>query len=176
MARFKDPNFVAAAFQPYLQPGEQLRNIAFGVKQPSMWAMLPLFILAILPGAIATALLTKEYVVALTDRRVIVLRFKGSQIEVQEVLEYALNHHAPAETSTGSLFTHIKINDPGKPFVAKFHRAGMPGNREQAMAIAAALSQPQYQQPYPQQQQPPYQQPYQQPQTPYQQQYPGQPQ
>lgn len=173
MARFKDPNFVAAAFHPYLQPGEQLRHIAFGVKQPSMVAMLPLFLLAIVPGAIATALLTKEYVVALTDRRVIVLRFKSSQIQVQEVLEYALNYHAPVETSTGSIFTHIKINDPAKPFVAKFHRAGMPGNREQAMAIAAALSQPQYQQQPPQQyqQQP---QPYQ-PQHPGQQ-YPGQPQ
>jgi hypothetical protein len=171
MARFKDPNFVAAAFYPYLQPGEQLRNIAFGVKQPSMALIIPLFLLAIVPGAIATALLTKEYVVALTDRRVIVLYFKGSQIQVQEVFEYALNYHAPAETSTGSIFTHIKINDPVKPFVAKFHRAGMPGNREQAMAIAAALSQPQYPQQYPpqyQQQQPP--------QPPYQGQYPGQPQ
>lgn len=173
MARFKDPNFVAAAFQPYLQPGEQLRNIAFGVKQPSMGLIIPLFLLAIVPGAIATALLTKEYVVALTDRRVIVLHFKGSQIQVQEVFEYALNYHAPVETSTGSIFTHIKVNDPAKPFVAKFHRAGMPGNREQAMAIAAALSQPQYPQQQQYQQQPPQQPPYQQP--PYQQQYPGQP-
>ena len=170
MARFKDPNFVAAAFYPYLQPGEQIRHVAFGVKQPSMALIIPLFLLAIIPGAIATALLTKEYVVALTDRRVIVLHFKGSQIQVQEVLEYALNYHAPAETSTGSLFTHIKINDPAKPFVAKFHRAGMPGNREQAMAIAAALSQPQYPQQYPPQHQ---QQP---PQQPFQQQYPGHPQ
>ena len=170
MARFKDPNFVAAAFHPYLQPGEQLRHIAFGVKQPSMWAMLPLFILAVLPGAIATALLTKEYVVALTDRRFIVLHFKGSQIQVQEIMEYPLYGHAPVETSTGSVFTHIKINDPMKPFVAKFHRLGMPGNREQAMAIAAALSQPQYQQ---QQYQQPAQQSYQPQQQ--QQQYPGQP-
>ena len=177
MARFKDPNFVAAAFQPYLQPGEQIRNVAFGVKQPNMVLIMGLFLLAILPGAIAVALLTKEYVVALTDRRVLVLHFKGSQIQVQEVLEYSLFNHAPAETSTGSIFTHIKINDPAKPFVAKFHRAGMPGNREQAMAIAAALSQPPYppqQQPYP----PQYQQQYPQQQypPPPQQQYPGQPQ
>jgi hypothetical protein len=172
MARFKDPNFVAAAFYPYLQPSEQIRNIAFGVKQPSFALIIPLYLLAIVPGAIATALLTKEYVVALTDRRVIVLRFKSSKIQVQEVFEYALNYHAPAETSTGSLFTHIRINDPAKPFVAKFHRMGMPGNREQAMAIGTALTQPQYpqqyaQQPYPQQQPPQQQQPY-------QQQYPGQ--
>jgi hypothetical protein len=176
LARFNDPNFVAAAFYPYLQPGEQLRHIAFGVKQPSMWAMLPLFILAVLPGAIATALLTKEYVVALTDRRVIVLRFKSSKIQVQEIMDYPLSGHAPVESSMGPVFAHIRINDPVKPFVAKFHRMGMPGNREQAMAIAAALSQPQYQQ---QQYQQPYQQPYQpqQPQQPQpnQQQYPGPP-
>lgn len=173
MARFNDPNFVAAAFYPYLQPGEQLRNIAFGVKQPNMLAMLPLFILAVLPGIIATTLLTKEYLVALTDRRVIVLRFKGSKIQVQEVSEYALHNHGPVQASSGPVFAHLKINDPARPFVAKFHRMGMEGNREQAMAIAAALSQPQYPQQYPpqyQQQQPPQQQP------PYQQQYPGQPQ
>ena len=173
MARFNDPNFVAAAFQPYLQPGEQIRHIAFGVKQPSMWAMLPLFILAVLPGTIATALLTKEYVVALTDRRVIVLRFKSSKIQVQEIMDYPLAGHAPVESSTGPVFAHIRINDPAKPFVAKFHRMGMPDNREQAMAIAAALGQPQYQQ------QPPYQQPYPPqpyaPQQPNQQQYPGPP-
>src|SRR3954471_12780026 len=142
MARFNDPNFVAAAFHPYLQPGEQIRAVAFGVKQPSIWAMIPLFILAVLPGAIATALLTKEYVVALTDRRVLVLRFKSSKIQVQEVSEYSLFNHAPVQASSGPVFAHIKINDPMRPFVAKFHRLGMPGNREQAMAIAGALSQP----------------------------------
>jgi len=178
LARFNDPNFVAAAFQPYLQPGEQLKNIAFGVKQPSIWAMIPLFILAVVPGAIATALLTKEYIVGLTDRRVIVLRFKSSKIQVQEIMDYPLSGHAPVESSMGSVFAHIRINDPVKPFVAKFHRMGMNGNREQAMAIAAALGQPQYQQ---QQYQQPYQpqpyqpQPPQQPQQPNQQQYPGPP-
>jgi hypothetical protein len=177
MARFKDPNFLAAAFHPYLQPGEQIRNIAFGVKQPSIALMIPLFILAVLPGIIATALLTKEYLVALTDRRVIVLHFKSSKIQVQEVFEYSLYNHAPVEASSGSVFAHLKINDPVKPFVAKFHRMGLEGNREQVMAIAAALNQPQYPQQYaqPHQQQPHQPQPSQQ--QPYQQQqYPGQPQ
>ena len=140
MARFKDPNIPAAAFQPYLEPGEQLRHWAFGVKQPNMLLMLPLFALAVLPGAIAVALLTKEYVVGLTDRRFIVLRFKGKKVEVQEVLEYPLSALPPVEASTGGLFTHIKILDPAKPFVAKFHRMGMPGNREHGMAIEAALT------------------------------------
>lgn len=141
MARFKDPNVPAAAFAPYLEPGEQLRHIAFGVKQPNMLLMLPLFFLAVLPGAIAVALLTKEYVVGLTDRRFIVLRFKGKNVSVQEVTDYRLDGQLPrVKSSTGALFTHIKIEDPAKPFVAKFHRMGMPGNREGAMAIAAALN------------------------------------
>jgi hypothetical protein len=134
MARFKDPNVPAAAFAPYLEPGEQLRNIAFGVKQPNI------FVIALTGGLIA-ALLTKEYVVGLTDRRLIVLRFKGKNVQVQEVLDYRLNGQLPpVKSSTGPVFTHIKIEDQAKPFVAKFHRMGMPGNREGAMAIAAALT------------------------------------
>jgi hypothetical protein len=177
MARFNDPNFVAAAFGPYLQPGEQIRNIAFGVKPPSMALVIPLIILGVLPGIIVM-MMTKEFVLALTDRRVLILRFKGSQIRVQEVMEYPLYNTTPVEASTGAIHAVIKINDPARPFFAKFHRAGMPGNREQAMAIAAALSQPPYQQqPYTQQyyQQYPQQYPQQQYQPPPQPQYPGQP-
>ena len=133
MARFKDPNVPAAAFTPYLEPGEQLRHVAYGVKQPHV-------LLIALTGGIITALLTKEYVIGLTDRRLLVLRFKGKNVQVQEVLDYSLSSLPPVKTSTGSLFTHIKIDDPAKPFVAKFHRLGMSGNRENAMAIAAALT------------------------------------
>ncbi|MGH9901658.1 MAG: hypothetical protein ACRD68_07580 [Pyrinomonadaceae bacterium] len=137
MARFKDAQ-VTAAFQPHLQPGEQLRHWAYGVKQPSMLLILPLYALAILPGVIAVALLTKEYVVGLTDRRFIALRVNG-KLEVQEMLEYSLNSLPTAQTSTGPLFTHINIRDAARPFVAKFHRMGMPNNREHSMAMAAAL-------------------------------------
>jgi hypothetical protein len=135
MARFKDPNVPAAAFAPYLEPGEQLRNIAYGVKQPHI------LVLA-LSGGLISALLTKEYVIGLTDRRFIVLRFKGKSVQVQEVLDYRLDNgqRPPIKASTGPIFTHIKIEDPTKPFVAKFHRMGMPGNREGAMAIASALT------------------------------------
>ena len=44
MARFKDPQIPAAAFAPYLEPGEQLQHWAYGVKQPSMAIILPLLI------------------------------------------------------------------------------------------------------------------------------------
>lgn len=133
MARFNDPKVPTAAFTPYLQPGEQLKYCAYGVKQPNI-------LLILLTGTIAAALMTKEYVIGLTDRRFIVLRFKSKNVNVEEMLEYPLSSLPPVQASTGGLFTHIKIVDPAKPFVAKFHRMGMPGNREHGMAIEAALT------------------------------------
>ncbi len=137
MARFKDEP-VRAALEAQLQPGEQLQYYAFGVKQPNMGLVILLLCLAILPGVIAVALLTKEYVIGLTDRRLIVLRVGGG-VKVKEVSEYALGDLRGVKTSTGSLFTHIAIAGP-VPFSAKFHRMGMKTNREQAMAIAGVLS------------------------------------
>jgi hypothetical protein len=138
MAKLNDTT-VPAAFQPYLEPGEQLKHWGFGVKQPNMLLMIPLFLLGILPGAIAVALLTKNYVAGLTDRRFIVLRFSG-KLNVKEIMEYRLNNLPQVEASTGPIFTVIKIHDAQKPFVAKFHRMGMPNNRAHAMAMAAALT------------------------------------
>ncbi|MFL6227819.1 MAG: hypothetical protein ACJ741_03460, partial [Pyrinomonadaceae bacterium] len=95
MARFKDPNVPAAAFMPYLEPGEQLRYIAYGVKQPNI-------LMIALTGGLISALLTKEYVIGLTDRRLIVLRFKGKNVSVQEVMDYRLGGHLPpVKASTG---------------------------------------------------------------------------
>ena len=76
----------------------------------------------------------------LTDRRFLVLRFRSSRIDVQEVLAWRLEALPPVTTSTGSVFTHIRVNDPAKPFVAKFHRLGTPENRPEAMAIAEGLA------------------------------------
>ena len=138
MGRYSDEQ-VTSTLQQYLQPGERLLHWGYGVKQPSMAIILPLYLLAVLPGAIATAMLTKEYIVGLTDRRFLVLRVKG-KINVLEVMEYSPPITPPVEASTGALFTHIKINSPDKPFVAKFHRLGMPNNRQHLMAIEAALT------------------------------------
>lgn len=140
MARFNDPNIPAAAFTPYLKPGEQLRHWAYGVKQPNLLLILPLFAIGVLPGVIAVALLTKEYVVGVTDQRFIVLLFKGKKLEIKEVADYPLSSLPPVKASTGPIFTHIKILDPAKPFVGKFHRLGMPGNREHGMAIESTLT------------------------------------
>jgi len=138
MARYKDP-VVTEALSKQLHPGEQLQHWAYGVKQPPMGLIFLLVLLAILPGLIAVALLTKEYVVGLTSHRLLILRVKGGKCQVLEVTEYSRGNLPPAKTSTGGLFTHITLADPQKPFYAKFHRMGMPQNREHAMAIASAL-------------------------------------
>lgn len=138
MARFKD-EAVQEVLKAQLEPGEELKHWAYGVKQPNVLLIFGLYLLAILPGVIAVALLTKEYVVGLTNRRFIVLRVNGS-LKVQEVLEYSLASLPPVKASTGALFTHIRIDDPQKPFIAKFHRLGMPKNREHTMAMEAVLS------------------------------------
>jgi len=138
VARFKNEQIMIDALKPHLGAGEVVRHVAFGVKQPAIGLILLLYALAVLPGIIATALLTKEYVIGLTDRRLIVLRFSG-RLNVREVVPYDLSRLPPVKTSTGGLFTHIKIDSSEKPFVAKFHRLGMANNREHAMAIADVL-------------------------------------
>lgn len=139
MARYQDA-IVTNALGQQLQPGEQLYHWAYGVKQPPIWLIILLMCLAVLPGAIAVALMTKEYVIGLTSQRLIVLQVSGGRARVITRWDYWRAQMPPAQTSTGALFTHIKIKDPQKPFVAKFHRMGMPNNRPHAMAIAAALA------------------------------------
>lgn len=138
MARYKD-EVVVNAITPHLHEGEQVVNYAYGVKQPHFGLIVGLMCLAILPGIIAVALLTKEYVVALTDRRFIVLRVKGGKAEVKEVLEYDRASMPPVEAKTGGIFTHIRVRDEAKPFVAKFHRMGMKENRRHCQEIEASL-------------------------------------
>ena len=139
MPRPDDKN-VPAAFAPHLHPGETLKFYGYGVKQPPVILIVFLMLLAVLPGIIATALLTRHYLIGLTDKRFLVLHINsmGNQ-GVKEVLEYALPLQG-VRASTGPLFTHIRIDDPAKPFVAKFHRLGMKTNREHTMAIASALT------------------------------------
>ncbi len=140
MRQFTRPSDAAAVLQPHLEAGETLRHWASGVRQPSVWLLLPLAALGIVPAVVAAFLLTKDYVVGLTDRRFVVLRMGASGTEPAEVFAYDLAALPPVTASTGPLFTHIRVQDPAQPFAAKFNKAGMPGNREHAAAIAAALT------------------------------------
>lgn len=131
---YKDEN-MPALFAPHLQPGEQLVNWAYGVKQPNIFIIL----IAVLTLNILTYILTKHYVVGMTNMgRVIVLQMGGGTVKA--VQPYVLGQVSGVRTSTGPIFTHISIAGP-VPWVAKFHRMGMKQNREHSQAIAAALQQ-----------------------------------
>lgn len=135
---FKDSD-LRAAVEPHLEENEQLKHCAFGVKQPNILLIVLLCLLALLPGLIAIVLLTMNYIVALTDRRFLVLRFKG-KLNVVEISEYPLESMPEVAGNTGPIFTHIRIKDAQQPFVAKFHRAGTKANRAESSAIVAALA------------------------------------
>ena len=142
MAKLNDER-IQAAFEPYLHEGEELRYWAFGVKQPNIFLLIFLIALVILPGLIAVLFLTKNYIIGLTDKRFLVLQIKGgSNAAVKQIIEYSLDdvHGMTVKTSTGGLFTHIRIEDATRPFVAKFHRAFSKNNRPHAMAISEAIA------------------------------------
>ena len=134
MAVYKDED-VPPIFAPHLNPGEQLVNFAFGVKQPHI--LLIFLFIATIGGIIAVFLMTKNYLVGLTTHgRVVVLQMSGKTVKA--VTAYQLGQTQGVKTSTGAIFTHIKIAGP-TPFVAKFHRMGMKNNRQHSVAIASAL-------------------------------------
>ena len=123
-------------FVPHLKEGEAVQHVAFGVKQPNI-------LLIILTGTIAAFLLTKNFFIATTDARLIVLQVKGlTKLETKGVTEYSLDELKGADvaTSTGPLFTKIKVNVAGKPFAAKCHRAFSDFNRPNAIAICETIS------------------------------------
>ena len=128
-------------FAPYLN-GEELTHWAYGIKQPNLLLICGLIALGIIPGVIAVFLLSKNYMVGWTGSRFIVLQVNSKMTDVKQVTEYdaAQLKSMKSSTSTGSLFTHIKIKDDKKPFVAKFHRAFSKMNRPNAMAIGEALT------------------------------------
>jgi hypothetical protein len=130
---------VCKVLETYLEEGETQDHWDFGVKQPNIFLVIFLFCLAILPGIIGTALLTKYYLVGLTKKRFIVVQFSG-KLNPKEMTEYKLGQTGAVIRSIGGLFTHINIEDKEKQFVAKFHRMGMKNNRDHSNSIAKLLN------------------------------------
>lgn len=133
MARFNDTN-VPNAIRPYLQAGETLKHWAYGVKQPNLVLIAGLIALAILPGLLAVHFLTKNYIVAITDRRLIILSF-ARKLKIKEVKTYPIDQLPTAAASVGPIFTHLRLKDSKSSFYSKFHRMGMPNNRMHSLAI-----------------------------------------
>ena len=102
--------------------------------------MVPLFALAVVPGVIATQMLTKNYIIGLTDKRLIVLQVKSiANAELKALTEYTYGE-LKGSYKAGKLFTHITIDSADKPFKAKFHRMFSQGNREHAQAIGEVVA------------------------------------
>lgn len=141
MAKLTDDK-IKLAFEQYLQGEENLKYWAFGVKQPNIFLIVLLLALFILQGIIAVFWLTKNYLIALTDNNLLVLEVASiSNVNVKKHTEYSLSElSGKVSTSTEILFTKIKIDDPAKPFEAKFHRAFSKNNRPHAMAISEAIT------------------------------------
>lgn len=135
-----DADSIPRIFAPHLEVGEELEHFAYGIRQPHFAVVALLLCLAVLPGLLIVAYLTRGYLVGKTSRRIVVLEVSGKG-EVRRTIEYALDefHGARVETSSGANLTRVRVDIPDKAFAAKFHRAFAPFNRAGALAIAAAV-------------------------------------
>jgi hypothetical protein len=98
------------------------------------------------PGYFVVGLLTHHYVMALTDRRLIVARVKGGLLQIsfepKVVKAYSFEELAalPIETAVSPKVARISIGDPmTPPLCIKFRRGASPGNRANTEAMAVAL-------------------------------------
>ncbi|HEY1263779.1 MAG TPA: FHA domain-containing protein [Terriglobales bacterium] len=145
MARLKDSE-IRAVVEKQMMPGEQFQQAGVAISIPGgNWMYLL--------GAIFVALFQRWFVVGLTDRRLLLLRYKG-RLNVQEVREWDLDRVPPVKIKEGPINIRMDIQDPASPIVLKFHRAAISGNRPSAIAIGNALkrpanSAPRYESPYP---------------------------
>lgn len=133
MGGFNDPARAGAAFAPYLEPGEQIRHVGSGTWKSSLplWAA----IISALMGGKALRAAVPRYIVALTDRRFVVLRFEEMSMKILDERSWPLTALPPVKTLSGMGYEQIVIDDPAQPFQANF----IGRQREEAQAISAAL-------------------------------------
>jgi hypothetical protein len=131
MARTTDEQ-IAAALQPFLEPGEQILNSAYGIAPPGIGML-------IMTGAIGQAFFTKYYLLALTNRRLLQMQFKN-KLRIIEIREYRHGNLPQVTSKQGTIFAVLQLNGPEGSYKIKFHRASMANNRERAMYIANAIS------------------------------------
>ncbi len=165
-----NPKDVGVALQPHLEPGEQLRCAAYGIAQSNLLSCLVFFLLLIpatlinlllfgaRPGlatltffalwlgllALVAPLLRKDYLVGLTDRRLLLVRVKTPLFTidmhaVQAVVAYPLDALPSAQTKIGPLRVIIKLQDQRQTIRLQFGGRGLNENRDQAIEIARAL-------------------------------------
>ena len=134
LSRYKD-SVVQSAFASHLRSGENLETWAYGLKQPPMPVMMLL-------GPIAHALLKKEYLIGLTDQRVLLLRVKGKNADVLEVTDYELDRAHAVTAEALKSFDRVVIEDADRPFEATFNPLSAPDNLGRVRRIVAVLRSP----------------------------------
>jgi hypothetical protein len=134
MGLFNNAAKVEAAFAPYLEPGEQVRHVSSGTWKSSLplWAA----IISALLGGKALRGAVPRYMIALTDRRFVVLRYEEMTMKILEDRSWPLTALPPVKASNGMGYDQIEIDDPAQPFKAYF----MGNKRQGAQAISAALA------------------------------------
>jgi hypothetical protein len=132
----------------YLPEGETPLHVAYGIRQPNLWLIVPALVLVVLPGIILLQALTRHYVIGISENSFVCIRFRPlyrsltlqlGSVTAHRALPLASLKGKPASTSTGALFTHISLGQRGEWFRAKFARAFSKENRLEAMAIGAAV-------------------------------------
>lgn len=133
---------------PALPAGERLQHCAYGVRQPNMWLMVPAFALAIVPGVLLTAKLTRHYVVGMSRNYLVVSeiganwRSKSLASEaVKSCDAISLNalRGVEKQVKIGTVFTRIRFGTGADRFDAKFHRAFSKTNRAESAAMAEVI-------------------------------------
>ncbi|MFH1919548.1 MAG: hypothetical protein ABIP48_06675 [Planctomycetota bacterium] len=105
----------------------------------ALLVMVPLWMLAAIPGIVWVVRSRRNYILGLTGKRLIVLRYRGA-LNVQEAGECALTPPPQVSTSVNRFFTEIRVLDEAAPIVVRCVHNAMPNNREHSEAIAARLS------------------------------------
>lgn len=110
------------------------------------FGFLPMAIVMALVMIPLISLTRKEYIIAVTDQRLLIIHIKKGMFSNSvanarqlDFAEYDFQNLPPVEISIGSLKSSVKINDINKPFSAKFPNL-LKGNKEQIEAIAEILN------------------------------------
>jgi len=134
MGLFNNRAKVEAAFVPYLESGEQVRHVSSGTWKSSFPKWQQFLSAAIAPKTFRNSI--PRYMVALTDRRFVVLRFEEITMKILEDRSWPLTALPPVKTLSGMGYHQIVLDDPAQPFKANF----LAGQREEAVAIGEALT------------------------------------
>lgn len=129
------------AFESHLEPEEELKHWAVGVVRPRLLPILPLFLLAVVPGLIARWWKTRKYCAGVTASRLILLQYR-SRLEVEECRSYPLwnlpRHRIRRWFSAATLV----LEDPKEPLKIRFRHHQAPNSPANVEGILTSVERP----------------------------------